>query len=204
MNFGLNDLKEIFYILGSSAGIFALIKPVIESKFQRDSTKVDFIKSLINEQSLVNLESQIYQIRRVPRSQFIPFDNLNHQLATNQEIVRFTGPLSKYFSNELHRLIKEYCRLRQYIQVNEWEPRNLNNEDGSVEEVWEFNKYAPAFTKNTNYPTNYAQHLDEAARCAVEMKKALNRFQLVSELHLFEVPFAKYLLKKRFKELKIA
>ena len=203
MNLNWNDVKEPLTIIGSCAGIFAFYKTIVESKFKRDLNKIDSIKQLINEQALVNLESQIYQARRVPKKQFEPFDKLAHELNTNQETVRFTGPVAKYLKNELDSLINAYQGLREYIQVDEWLPQDLNNEDGSTLEVWDFNKMATAFTKNTGYPKDYGNHLDAAAEQAVKMKKAFNRFQVVTELHLFETPLACYLLKKRFKDFNL-
>lgn len=203
MNLNWNDIKEPLAVLGSFGGVFALYKTVIESKFKRDSEKIEAIKSEISEQELVNLESQIYQARRVPRKQFDPFDKLAHELVTNQEAVRFTGPLAKYLKIELDNLVKAYSDLRKYIQVDEWLPQDLKNEDGSNFEVWDFNKNATAFTKNTGYPKDYGKHLDKAAEQAVRMKKIFNRFQIVTELHLFETPFAFCLLKKRFKKFNL-
>ena len=203
MNLNWNDIKEPLTVLGSFAGIFAFYKAIIESKFKRDLTKIDSIKLLINEQALVNLESQIYQARRVPRKQFDPFDRLAHELNTNQESIWFAGPVAKYLKNELDNLIKAYLGLREYIQVDEWLPQDLINEDGSTLEVWDFNKNATAFTRDKGYPKDYAKHLDAAAEQAVEMKKAFNRFQVVTELHLFETPLACYLLKKRFKNFNL-
>lgn len=93
-------------------------------------------------------------------------------------------------------MLASYSKLREYIQVNEWETRTLK-----VDEVeyrsWIFNK--TAFEGKDGIPRDYAQHLDAAAEQAVQMKKAFQRFQLVAELHLFEVLLARWLLPRRFK-----
>jgi hypothetical protein len=39
---------------------------------------------------------------------------------------------------------------------------------------------------------DYVKHLDEAAEHAVQIKRAFQRFQLVAEVHLFEVLVAKW------------
>lgn len=193
-------IKQLLYVLAPIGALFAFYRKVIESKFNRDLEKIEYIKSLVKEKALVDLEYEIYQVRQVPRKQFDPFDQLSRELRTNQEVIRFTGPLSRYLKIELDNLIEAYVDLRRYIQVDEWLPQDHKNEDGSKYQAWDFNRNANAFTQETGYPTNYASHLDCAAEQAAKMKKTFNRFQLVSELHLFEVPFAGYLLKKRFKK----
>ena len=167
MDMTWSSVKEVLFAIGSVAGVLAFLRPLVESKFQRDSIRVERIKSLVNEQR------------------------------TNQEVVRFSGPLSKTLSCELSAMLASYSKLREFIQVNEWEPINRNI-DGTEYHSWIFNK--SAFEDRDGIPRDYAQHLDQAAEQAVQMKKAFQRFQLVAELHLFEVPLARWLLPRRFKE----
>lgn len=197
MNITWSDLKEVFLVIGSLAGLVALFRPLFESKYQRDLARVDRIKSILNEQSIVNLEPLIYQCRRVPDKNFMPFDQLDHEIRTNQEGVRFTGPLAKHLKTELNSMIASYIKLREFIQVNEWEPREDINEDGTKQTSWVFNK--SAFEDADGIPRNYAEHLDKAAEQAIQLKKAFQRFQLVSEMHLYESPLASWILPCRFK-----
>ena len=197
MNVSWSEIKEVFYAIGSVAGVIALARPLVESKYQRDASRVDEIKSLVSEQMLVDLEGYIYQHRQVRAEYFRPFDHLSHQLRTNQDAVRFAGPLAKYFRRELKSLLKNYGLLRNYIQVNEWQPRTHKLEDGTEYLSWDFNK--SAFTQQDGIQRDYAQHLDEAAEQAVQMKRAFQRFQLVAELHLYEVLVARWLLPRRNK-----
>lgn len=191
-----SSAKELFFVIGSIAGFIAFFRPFLESKLQRDSVRVERIKSLVNEQRLVDLEVRIYQNREVPQESFAPFDQLTHERRTNQEAVRFTGPLSKWLSRELNTLLVHYAQLREYIQVNEWEPRRLKIDE--VEHYsWVFNR--KAFEDREGIARDYAKHLDEATEQAVQMKKAFQRFQLVAELHLYEVLLARWLLLSRFK-----
>lgn len=122
------------------------------------------IKSLISEQRLVDLEHRIYQHREVPCEDFEPFDQLAHERRTNQEVVRFSGPLSKALSRELDAMLTSYSRLRDFVQVNEWVPRD-DVIDGIEHRSWNFNK--SAFEDSNGIPQNYAQHLDQAAEQAV-------------------------------------
>lgn len=192
-----SNIKEVFFAIGSIAGVFALARPLVESKFQRDVARVDRIKSLINEQALVDLENRIYQNRQVDDEYFHPFDQLAHEKSSNQDGIRFTGPFAKHLGQELDALISAYYLLRKFIQVNEWEPRTHTRENGTKYISWDFNK--SAFEQQDGIARDYAQHLDEAAEQAVQMKKAYQRFQLVAELHLFETPIAGCLLQHRFK-----
>ena len=152
---------------------------------------------MLSEQRLVDLEHRIWNARQVPSEDFDPFDQLAHERHTNQEVVRFTGPTGKYLARELDAMLDSYSRLREYIQVNKWEPRRQEIDDVEYRS-WVFKK--SAFEDSDGIlDEDYAKHLDEAAEQAVQMKRAFQRFQLVAELHLFEVVVAKWLLPRRFK-----
>jgi hypothetical protein len=193
-----SDIKEVFYAVGAIAGVIALLRPVIESKFQRDQERLTGVRKLVNEIGLVNLVSRIDNQRQVPDKEFEPFRVLAYDRSHNLESLRFSGPLAKHFLHEVDAIIAAYEDLRGYIQVDEWEPTNRKAEDGTEYTVWVFNKSAGAFKGADGVPRNYAQHLTEAAAKADEIRRAFQRLQLVSELHFFEVPFAKKLLKRRF------
>lgn len=190
-------VKEVFYAVGSVAGVLALARPLAESKFQRDVARTERIKNVVNEQELIDLARFVYDTRRIEDRRFHPFDQLEHERRTNQDVVRFTGPLAKYLTRELDALLSAYAKLREYVQVNEWEPHSYTSDDGKPAYEWRFNKQA--FEDSHGIARDYAQHLYEAAEQADEMKKAYQRFQLVAELHLFETPFAAWLLRGRYK-----
>ncbi len=189
-------VKEVLFAVGSVAGVLALLRTVFEARLQRDTSRVERIKKMVNEQRLVDLEGRIYANREVPADDFEPFDQLAHERRTNQEVVRFTGPTSRALTEQLEVLLASYAKLREYIQVNEWEPRT-QTVDGVEYRSWIFNK--GAFEDQSEIARNYAKHLDEAAEQALNMRLAFQRFQLVAELHLLEVPLAKWLLPRRFK-----
>lgn len=197
MNITWADVKEAFFVIGSIAGVFAFLRPVVEGKFARDLKRMEHITLLINEGALVDLEELVCRMGPVPDESLHPFTQLSHERDTNQDAVRFTGPLAEHLTRELDRLITAYHGLREYVQVDEWEPRMHMRADGSQYGSWDFNK--EAFAKKTGYPTGYAEHLAGAAAKAAEMRKAFQRLQLVAELHFFETPFASWLLERRFK-----
>jgi hypothetical protein len=190
-----STLKDVFYTLGSIAGALALLRPLAESKMQRDASRIERIKLLVDEQQLVDLESCITN-REVARQLFVPFDQIAHEIRTNQDGIRFSGPSAKYLTKELNALVDHYHKLREYIQVPEWEPENFDV-DGIKYETWRFNKRA--FEDENRIPKNYGEHIHATEIQAAEMLKAFQRFQLVSELHLFEIPLARWLLARRFR-----
>lgn len=188
-------IKEIFFTLGSIAGVLALARPVIEQKYQRDLERINYVKELINEQTIIDLDYQLYQARRVPDSTFNTLNHLFHLLDTNHEKVRFSGPIRKWVRALLLELEEQYRLLRELVQVDMWEPRTVAN--GQV--YWYFNK--EAFKENgQGVPTKYSEHLDSAGRLAKEMQHAYKKFLIAAELHLYEIPFAKWLLPKRYKK----
>lgn len=189
-------VKEVFYAIGSVAGVLALARPLAESKFQRDLERAERIKKLLNEQEVIDLARFVYDMRRIEDKRFQPFDQLEHERRTNQEVVRFSGPLAKYFSREVDGLLSAYIKLREYVQVNEWEPHAYPTDDGKRGYEWRFNKQA--FEDVNGIARDYAKHLEEAAKQADEMKKAFQRLQLVAELHLLEAPIAGWLLRRKY------
>src|SRR5512139_3972054 len=136
-----STVKEVFFAIGSIAGVLALLRPLVEAKLQRDTVRVERIKTMLSEQRLVDLEMRIYNLRRVPCEDFDPFDQLEHERRTNQEVVRFTGPTAKFLAREIDALLVFYSNLRGYIQVREWEPR-IYEVEGIEHRAWVFNKSA--------------------------------------------------------------
>jgi hypothetical protein len=190
-------VKEVFWAIGSFAGLFAFIRPVFETRFSRDNDRAKQILEIFPESQAVELESLVYQFRRVRSEIFRNIDRIYYARRNGEDLVRFSGALAKPLL-EIDGLLAAYARLRSYIQVPEWEPRRSKDLDGDEYDEWQFNKQA--FAKGDGIPRDYAKHLDDAGREAEELKKAYQRFQIVCELHLLEAPFASRLLKRRFKK----
>jgi predicted kinase len=100
MEIGWSSVKEIFFAIGSMAGVLAFLRPLVEAKLQRDNVRVDRIKAMLSEQRLVDLEHRIWDAREVASEDFEPFDQLAHERHTNQQVVRFTGPTGKYLARD--------------------------------------------------------------------------------------------------------
>ena len=189
-------VKEIFFALGSVAGVLAFIRPLLESKHQRDQERLRRIFEILPEQTVIDLEPSVYQSRMVWSEDFYRFDRLAAELRSNQEGVRFIGPYGPRLKRELIGLIAAYGSLRDLIQVPWWEPQADRESGEDHRFFWNFNK--SAFEGADRVPRNYAQHLDQCVDRVREIRRAYQRLQLVGELHLLELPFAHLLLKKRF------
>ncbi len=197
-----SDVKEIFYAVGATAGVLALLRPVVETKFQRDQERLAAVRKLLDELSLIQLATRIDNHRQVPDKEFEPFRILTYDRAKNHEGLRFSGPLAKHLLREIDAIIAGYEGLRQYVQVDEWEPRSKKQDDGTEYTIWTFNK--AAFRTEDGVKRDYAQHLVEAAEKADEIRRAYQRLQIIGEMHLLEVPLAGWLLKRRFKAHQLA
>lgn len=195
MAFEWSSIKDLIFTLGSIAGAVALFRPLAESKLQRDVERANRIKSILNEQQIVDIERCV-TARQIPIKHFQPFTQLVHELETNQDAIRFSGPFAKLLDKELRAIVAAYEKFREYVQVSEWEPRSVEVE-GVRQETWDFNKNA--FADENNIPQGYAEHLYATEKQAAEILKAFQRFQIVTELHLLEIPLSKWLVNRRFK-----
>ena len=197
MNLSWPVIKEVFFAVGSAAGVIALFRPVLDKKHELDVERAERLLKLLPEQLVVDLEPALYQSRLVPEWMFQPFDQLAHEVRTNQERVRFAGPLGKALLRELAAMLQAYKDLRELVQVPEWEPHSTEGSDGTSSYYWNFNK--EAFQDERGIPQGYAQHLDECVDHARSIARAYQRFQITAETHLLEVPIARWLLPRRYR-----
>ncbi|WP_308031678.1 hypothetical protein [Neisseria cinerea] len=198
-NINLIDIvKNIFYFIGSSAGLFAALRPVFESKLQQDIQNARKIIERIGENRILYLDSSIYSHRCVSSEFFVDIDILSNDISEKKQCTRFSSHISCYFNTELKEIMNEYSHLRNYIQVPEWEPR-YNDDNGKS--AWYFNKYAESFyPPRKNFPESYPEHLKEAAEIADKIKTRFLRFQALTELHYIETIFHKWTVPKLYKK----
>jgi hypothetical protein len=185
-------IKEIFFAIGSVAGLIAFIRPLFEDKLQRDQARVRHLREILAEQDLLNLEFLVWHSRRAPEKLLDKLGTIEYEFEKNHDNVRFTGPTAKLLSSALKDIVQSYRRLREYVQVPEWEPQERGGEM-----VWFFNK--SEFENGEGIPEGYAEHLQEVAARAHAITEAYQRFQIVSELHILEVPLKRWLLARRIK-----
>ena len=198
-NINLIDIvKNIFYFIGSSAGLFAVLRPVFESKLQQDIQNAKKIIEQIGENRILYLDSSIYLHRCVSSEFFVDIDILSNDISEKKQYTRFSSHISYYFNIELKEIMNEYINLRKYIQVPEWEPR-YNDDNGKS--AWYFNKKAESFyPSGEHFPANYPKHLEEAAKIADKIKIRFLRFQALTELHYIETIFHKWTVAKLYKK----
>lgn len=191
--------KDAFLYLGSLAGLCAFLRPAVESKHQRDMERANAVLAKFDENGVMSLNSYTYNSRRIPEVFLLPFDDLKHKLADNRQEVRFTGPLARYLRVELEAVVKAYDSYRAFVQVPEWEPREI---DKAGQYEWLFNK--AAFREGMEYSDEYAKHLAAASEAAELLKKRFQRFQSLTELHFFEAIAAKFLVHRKFRAAKLS
>ena len=198
-NINLIDIvKNIFYFIGSSAGLFAVLRPVFESKLQQDIQNARKIIERIGENRILYLDSSIYLHRCVSSEFFVDIDILSNDISEKKQYTRFSSHISYYFNIELKEIMNEYSNLRKYIQVPEWEPR-YNDDNGKS--AWYFNKKTESFyPSGEHFPANYPKHLEEAAKIADKIKIRFLRFQALTELHYIETIFHKWTVAKLYKK----
>ena len=184
-------IKEIFFAIGALAGLIALSRPLFNDKFSRDQEKASALLQRVPEEEITALETYVWANRCVPDWIFNRLAEIRYDLDKNHECVRFSGPIAKFYIQNLKELIEAYASLRELVQVNEWEP--VHRED---ERVWLFNK--KAFENSRGIPEGYDDHLYACGERASAVAKAYQRLQITLDLHLFEFPLAGILLHRRY------
>lgn len=185
-------LKDAFFIVGSIAGVLAFLRPVVESKHQKDIERLSAILSKFPENQIMALDSCVYNSRRIPESVLRPFDEIEHKHGDGWQELKFVGPLKKILEPEFKCLVAEYREFREYVQVPEWEPREV---DGQYD--WLFNKQS--FREGHAISDKYAEHLQQATDAAIQLRKRFQRIQAVTDLHFFEVLFGRFCAPRLFK-----
>lgn len=193
-------IKEIFFAIGSAAGVLALAKPVFESKDIRDKKRFEYLSDILSEELFRNLEFCITQRRRIPGDIFNALDKVTYEIEENIEKLRFSGPFSKWYINELHEIRDSYLSLRKLIQVPFWEPYYVSEDDDSEYE-WRFNKQE--FKTENGSLRRYDEHLLNAGKLSIRAWEAYRRLQIINEAHMYEYPLAFWLLPRRFELLKM-
>lgn len=194
----ISDIKDYFFLLGSIAGLIALFRPVLESKFERDRKRAEKILYLVSEEHMKAMDFDVYQARAVLTSDFYPLDQLKTQWKDETDLVRFSGPLKSHYLKEVEQIVRNYRQLREYIQVPHWEPTSTGD-DNSDTLQWSFNK--SYFPETIGSQGGYAVHLSEAGEIVGKVRDGLRRLQVIMEMHFLEAFFARFLLPRRLRDV---
>ncbi|NOG32818.1 hypothetical protein HLB35_15570 [Halomonas sp. TBZ9] len=196
----ISDIKDYFFLLGSIAGLIALLRPVLESKFERDRKRAEKILEIVPEEHMKAMDFDVYQARAVLTSNFYPLDRLKSEWKDGTDLVRFSGPLKAHYLKEVEQIIRNYNQLREYIQVPYWEPTSTGD-DNSDALQWSFNK--SYFPEPTGSKGDYNVHLSEAGELVGKIRDGLRRLQIIMEMHFLEAFFARFLLPKRLRKVEL-
>jgi hypothetical protein len=197
----ISDVKDYFFLLGSIAGLLALLRPVLELKFERDRKRAEKILELVPEEHMKAMDFHVEQARAVPVSDFCPLNRLKDEWTDKTDLVRFSGPLKAHYLKEVEQIVRNYNQLREYIQVPYWEPTSAGDDKPDTHK-WSFNKsYFPDTTIGSQ--GDYDVHLSEASKIVGKVRDGLRRIQVIMEMHLLEVLFARFLLPKRLREVEL-
>ncbi len=170
----------------------ALLRPVVESKYQKDLDRVGTILAKFSENQIMELDGCVYSARRIPGSILQPFDEIEHKCEGGWQEVKFLGPLRKVLEQEIFCMVTEYREFRQFVQVPEWEPKENNDQYD-----WLFNKQA--FPEVHATRAKYVEHLEQTTDSALQLKKRYQRIQALTDLHFIEAVLYRYYVPKLFK-----
>jgi len=186
-------IKNVFFVIGSAAGILAWLRPAIESKHKEDMKRAAAILAKFEEIGTLELPDYVYLFRKVPGWCLRPFDGIKASIAENRQEVRFIGPLRRHLRSELEQMILAYDEFRKFVQVPWWQPE-VGVVPGTSD--WKFEK--AAFESNGKMSDKYAHHLSEAAAAADLVKLRFQRFQALTELHFFESLIPRIFVRRKF------
>lgn len=197
MSLSWDFFKEVFYTIGAVAGILAVFRPVLQHKYDLDNSRATAILEKFPERMLLELSTATWDARRIPTDLLIPFDELLDDIHQNLDSVRFSGPLSRYYSAEISALGDLYHEFRKYVQVPMWQPLKIDSFSISTY-YWVFDK--KSFLDEHGYQTDYAYHLACADELVEKMRERVRRIKLISEMHVLETPFSRILLPSRLRQ----
>ncbi|MGP7732865.1 hypothetical protein [Oceanimonas smirnovii] len=192
MSSWVSFFKDIFFMVGSVAGVLAFIRPVVESKHKKDLERLDAILAKFPENQIMALDSWVYSSRRISSSVLMPFDEIEHKYEFGWQEMNFSGPLRRVLEQEIVFMIGEYRKFRGFVQVPEWEPKEV---DGEYE--WIFNKNY--FREGYSFSEKYVEHLEQATDVAAQLKKRYQRIQALTDLHLLEAILGRFYVPRLFK-----
>lgn len=166
----------------------------LDVRNQRDLKRAHHVISFVDERKLAALPDAVFAEWKVDDRLFDTLTDLMDQVKARREVVRFSGPLAREFHRELQGIIDAYLYFRTLIEVPEWEIQ-IWDEGGDSVPYWFLNK--KGFAGADGVPRGYGEHLSLARQAAIDLRNAFYRFQTITEIHVFEIPFARWLLPRR-------
>jgi hypothetical protein len=190
----IQTVKEVFLIVGAALGIIAFFKTVLDPVLEANKRRWDEFKERVDEDRFKQLEFEVWDARRIDSETLRPIECLVSDIKERPEYLRF-GPLFEtQYSNHLDNLRNHYLEFRRYVQTPYWEPFG---KAGAVEALG-LKLDKEAFS-NSELKTDddYSVNLERAAEEVERMRLEFRSLSVLSNLHLFEVPFAKQIVRRR-------
>ena len=184
-------IKDIFFLIGSIAGIFGLASRIIESKFQEDKRKLNNILENLSEEKIIVLADRIWHSRFAPFEILDKYEKFSRQMREKTSDVYFSGPLKKEINEVLSELVFEYENLRTYLQVPAWNPVGEDNISGYIFDRTQF----------SDIGDDYVEHIQNTHNCTLKIRNAIKKLQVLSNFHFFETYYSRFILKSRYKEV---
>jgi hypothetical protein len=201
-------VKDIFFFIGSALGIFAFMKTLVEPAFADNRQKWEALKEHLTEQDLINLQHQVYVSRRVRDELLDRVIYFVHDIEEDAEYLRFGPPFRGLFEEHKKGLISDFRCLIERVQVPYW--RHNFFEDGDEREsYWSVDKNyfyeeLPAAVNESDSKKAvriseqaYENNLNEASDAVDRMRMHYRAIGILANLHAFEAPFARGIVKKR-------
>jgi len=190
----METIKDVFFMIGSFAGIFGLISPVIESKFQDDKQKLNKILENLSEDKIIILADQVWHSKFASFDILDKYDKFSRQMREKTTDVNFSGPLKNEIYSELKSVVSGYNKLREYIQVPYWNPALETDINGYVFDRSRF----------SDIGDDYVEHIEGAHDCILDIRNSLRKLQVLLDFHYYETFISRLILKSRCKKIIIA
>lgn len=188
-------VRNIFFFIGSVLGILAFIRTVTEPAFAESQDKWKAVQEKLLEQDLINLQYQVYMKRRVNTELLDRVDSLVRDIEQDAEYLRLGPPFRNFFTDHKTNFSKCYRKLREYIQVPYWQLNKFVLEEIEYDR-WDFDKKFFHEEVPEGHDA-YIDHLNEASDTVDEMRHHYRALSILANLHSFEAPFARWIVKNR-------
>ncbi|KTT63611.1 hypothetical protein NS383_18975 [Pseudomonas oryzihabitans] len=190
-------IKEVFFFLGSCAGLFTLMRPLFESKAKFDEERFRIVKADVNERWLHFL-ADAGKTEELDSQELEKLDQLAMAFRSGREVSRFSGPFANHYRTALGDFVGAWEAYRKIVCRGPWLPAG---------KTWRFDRnYFTRKERNSDglirqWDTGSDEAIANARAAAGEVIDAYKKLTVVSELHLLEWPIAGLLLRRRFKAM---
>lgn len=189
-------VKDIFFLIGSIFGILAFTQTFFKSAMEANRKRWAQVREVADDTDFREVQAGTWN-HRVRGLNLGRIETMIHDIREDAEYLRFGPPLRRHYLEVLAELVEAHGRYRELVQVPEWEPTFAS--DGSEAPLdWAFNR--AAFIGDRGYPDDYASHLEDATAAAANMRTVYKKLATLSDLHLWEVPVAGWIVARRVRE----